>query len=245
MTNEHVTNISARRSLSLVSLLKASTVFCLVTGALWAAGDSSRKNEAPKTMVKAIVRLKGPDVKEGSFAAMPKTVYRAGPHYARIEDPPDARQQLQKLTIIAEPDAYSVNLLDKKGTHAIDQGGATDIHLPIVFDPTRKLTALNRLEFGDELEFFKNNDAVKSAGPIVNAEPTDEYQITADDGKATLVTKSGSNRPIKVSWKAANGVYEYEYMSYTELPFDPALFKKPAGVTYREMPPDDNTADPG
>ncbi len=244
MSNEDVTNRSARSSLCLKTLITVSTVFCLVTGPLWAATDSSHKTETPKTMVKAVVRLKGPDVREGSFAAMPKTVYRAGPHFARIEDPPDARQQLQKLTIIAEPDAYSVNLLDKKGTHAIDQGGAGDIHLPIVFDPTRKLTALNRLEFGDELEFFKNNDAVKTAGPIVNAEPTDEYQITADDGEATLVTKSGSNRPIKISWKAANGVYEYEYMSYSELPFDPALFKKPAGVTYREMPPD-NTTDPG
>src|SRR5690242_19932786 len=101
----------------------------------------------PATMIKMVVRLMGPGIKPGSNAALPKTIYAAGPHYARIEGPPDARQRVEKLTIIAEPDAYSVNLIDKTGTHAIDQGGANDLHLPIVlpFDLNHRLGKLDRV----------------------------------------------------------------------------------------------------
>ena len=112
----------------------------------------------PATMTKIVVRLMGPDIKPGSYAALPKTMYRAGDHYARIEAPPSSRMQSQKLVIIAEPDAYSVNLNDKKGTHAIDQGGPNDLHLPMILplDPNRQLGKLDGLEFGNELQFFED-----------------------------------------------------------------------------------------
>jgi hypothetical protein len=186
-------------------------------------------------MTKMVVRLMGPGIAPGSFAALPKTIYRAGEHYARIEDPPDARQHVQKLTIIAEPDAYSVNLIDRKGTHAIDQGGPNDLHLPVVLplDPQHKLPELDRLEFGDELNFFEDNGAKKEAGPIVNGQPTDAYKL----GSAVLVVRANTHVPIFLSWKTPEGTYRYEYIVYKELPFDPALFAKPKGIRFREIPP--------
>ena len=197
-------------------------------------------------MIKMVVRLIGPEVKPRSFAALPKTIYRAGPHYARIEDPPDARQEIHKLTIIAEPDAYSVNLIDKKGTHAIDQGGPNDLHLPVVlpFDPKHTLTNLDRLEFGDEFDFFQDAGAVKEPGPIINAKPTDAYQLKTAEGTARLVVKSGTHSPITLSWQTKDGTYKYEYISYEEIPFDASLFAKPQGITYKEIPPD-TTPEPG
>jgi len=198
----------------------------------------------PATMTKMVVRLSGPGIKPGSIAAMPKTIYRAGEHYARIEDPPDARQGIQKLMVIAEPDAYSVNLIDKKGTHAIDQGGSDDIHLPVVFDPTRKLTELNRLEFGDEFEFFQSHGATKEAGPIINAKPTDAYKLKTSQGTATLVVRGGTQIPVMLSWQTKDGTYRYEYITYQELPFNPALFAKPKGIVYKDIQPD-TTSEPG
>lgn len=189
-------------------------------------------------MTKIVVRLSGPGIKPGSIATMPKTIYRAGSHYARIEDPPDARQGIQKLTVIAEPDAYSVNLIDKKGTHAIDQGGSDDVHLPVVFDPTRKLTELNHLEFGEEFEFFQSHGAKKTAGPIINSKPTDAYQLKTEEGTATLVVRGGTHIPVFLSWQTKKGTYRYEYITYQQLPFNPALFTKPKGITYKEIPPD-------
>lgn len=195
---------------------------------------------APKTMTKMVVRLMGPGIKPESFAALPRTIYRAGPHYARMESPPDARQRQEKLTIIAEPDAYSLNLIDKKGTHAIDQGGGNDLHLPIVlpFDPKHKLGDLDRLEFGEELDFFEDAGATKKPGPIVNAKPTDAYVLQTPEGLATLVVKPETDTPVFISWPAKDGIYKYEYITYEEVPFEPALFAKPSGFELKEIPPD-------
>jgi len=200
-------------------------------------------DQPPATMTKILVRLIAPGVKPKSHSALPRTIYRAGPHYARIEDPPDSRQRIEKVTIIAEPDAYSLNLLDKTGTHAIDQGGANDLHLPIVlpFDPKHELANLDRLEFGSEFEFFEQAGATKEAGPIVNAQPTDAYVMKTPDGPATLVVKAGTETPIKLSWQMPDGTYTYEYTSYEDLPFNPRLFTKPAGIKLKEMPPDNST----
>jgi hypothetical protein len=197
-------------------------------------------NQPPATMTKMLVRLSGPGIRPKSHSALPRTIYRAGPHYARIEDPPDSRQQLEKITIIAEPDAYSFNLLDKTGTHAMDQGGPNDLHLPIVlpFDPKHRLPTLDRLEFGSEFEFFEQAGATKEAGPIINAKPTDAYVIKTAHGPATLIVKAGTEIPIKLSWRMPEGKYSYEYTSYEDVPFEPQLFAKPAGVKLKEMPRD-------
>jgi len=187
----------------------------------------------------------GPGIKPGSPSALPKVIYRAGAHHARIEDPPDARQRLQKLTIISEPDAYSVNLITKRGTHAVDQGGADDLHLPIVlpFDPKHKLSKLDRLEFGDEYSFFEEAGAEKHPGPVINSKPTDALRISSPEGNATLVLRSGTEIPITLSWHGDDGDYQYEYIEYKEVLYDASLFKRPEGITYREIQPDNSGRD--
>jgi hypothetical protein len=201
--------------------------------------------DQPTSMIKMVVRVMGPGIKPGSFPALPKTIYRAGPRYARIEDPPDARQQIHKLTIIAEPDAYSVNLIDKKGTHAREQGGSDEIHLPVVlpFDPKHELAGLDRLEFGDEVDFFDEAGATKEAGPTINGKPTDALRLRTPGGSALLLLRSSTHTPVRLSWDTKEGTYRYEYIDYKEVPFNPALFAKPAGVSYREMPPDTSARD--
>ena len=85
----------------------AGTVLAVLTPL--AHARQTPQTHPPGTMTKIVVRLMGPRIKPGSFSALPRTMYCAGPHYARVEDPPDARQHMHKLIIIAEPDAYSVN----------------------------------------------------------------------------------------------------------------------------------------
>jgi len=190
-------------------------------------------------MTKMNVRLMGPGIRPGSNAALPKLIYRSGSKYARMEDAPEARQQIEKITIIAEPDAYSVDLMGRTGTHAIDQGGPGDIHLPMVlpFDPNHKLGVLDRLEFGSELDFFVKAGAAKSAGPIINAKPTDKYTLAVDGGHAELITRDGSDVPVFMSWSSKEGTYKYEYSVYQDVPFDAKLFARPAGIKFREIPP--------
>ncbi len=225
------------------NLVVAFSVFLLPTAAQQTAQQAAGK-KAPQTMTKMVVRLMGPGIKPGSFAALPKTIYRAGDQYSRIEDPPDARQHIQKLTIIVEPGAYSVNLTDRRGTHAIDQGGPNDLHLPIVlpFDSQHQLGKLDRLEFGAEYDLFEAAGAEKQAGPTINAKPTDAYQLQTPQGPARLIVRAGAQTPIFLTWQTAEGTYKYEYISYEELPFEASLFAKPAGIQWKEMRPDSNPA---
>jgi hypothetical protein len=211
-------------------------IFCFLLAATMVAQTPP---EQPETMTKLVVRLSGPGIKPKSFSALPKTIYVAPPHYARMEDPPDARQGLQKLTIIAEPDAYSANLINHKGTHAIDKDNGNDLHVPIVlpFDLKHSCATADRLEFGRELEFFEHAGAQKKAGPIINAKPTDEYEMD----RAKLVINPQTGKPIKLTWNCGDGEYTYEYITVDELPFDPKLFQKPAGVEWKEMRPDDGS----
>lgn len=212
----------------------------LLSGILTAPVILKGADEPPSSMIRMVVRIMGPGIKPNTFPALPKTIYRAGPHRARIEDAPDARQHLQKLTIIAEPDAYSVNLIGKRGTHAIDQGGSDDLHLPIVlpFDPKHRLPNLDRLEFGSEFDFFTDADAQKEPGPEINGKPTDALRLKTPTGDAVLVLRSGTQTPVTLTWQGSDGTYKYEYIEYKEVPYDTGLFTKPAGITYREMPPD-------
>lgn len=194
---------------------------------------------APQSMTRMNVRIMGPDIKPGSYAALPKLIYRAGTTYARMENAPDAKARIQKITIIAEPDAYTVDMIDKTGTHAIDQGGPDDLHLPMVlpFDPRHELGTLDHLEFGDELEFFQKAGAARTAGPVINGKPTDAYTLQVNGATAQLITRQNSDVPVFVSWKTKSGTYKYEYSTYTDLPFDPQLFARPSGIKFREIPP--------
>jgi hypothetical protein len=211
----------------------------------WTGGVSFYADALPSEMTKMVVRLSGPGIQPNSNAALPKTIYFADPHFARIEDPPDARQGIQKLTIIAEPDAYSVNLMDKKGTHAVDEGGANDLHLPIVlpFDPKHRCGVLDKLEFGTELEFFKQAGAKQTAGPIINAQPTDLYTLKLRNVTAWLVVRDKTQAPVTLSWDAGAGKYTYEYIAVEDLPFDRSLFSKPAGIAIRDIKPDQTSDD--
>ncbi len=205
--------------------------------------SQENRAKAPETMTKMVVRLMGPGIKPGSFSALPKTIYRAGEQYARIEDPPDARQRIEKLTIIVGVDAYSVNLIDRKGTHAIAQG-SHNLYLPIVLplDPRHKLGKLDSIEFGSEYDFFQAAGATHVTGPVINAKPTDGYELKTPSGVATLVTRGGTETPVTLSWQTSDGTYKYEYITYEDVPFDAGLFAKPSGIQLKEIPPDPDAA---
>jgi len=212
--------------------MKLVSIACLLAGMAFQSAET-------KTMTKMDVRLMGPGIRPGSNAALPKLIYRAGTKYARMEEAPEASQRIEKVTIIAEPDAYSIDLMGHTGTHAIDQGGPNDMHLPMVlpFDPNHKLGPLDRLEFGEELDFFSKASATKSAGPIINGKPTDRYTLDVAGSHAELITREASDVAVFVSWTAKDGTYKYEYDTYQEVPFDAKLFSRPVGIKFREIRP--------
>jgi hypothetical protein len=73
----------------------------------------STADAAEPRMTKIVTRAISPDIKPGSFAAKPKTMYLAGKKYARVEEDVDIENKIHGLIIANEPDSWIINLVDK------------------------------------------------------------------------------------------------------------------------------------
>src|SRR5947209_3367332 len=98
-----------RAQVFLVGLVSAITVW-----------QGTSNQTSPRTMTKLVVRLESPDVPKTSFPALPKTMYRAGSRYCRIEELPDSEHGIHGLVVINEPDIWLANRLDKTAQHQVD-----------------------------------------------------------------------------------------------------------------------------
>ncbi len=121
--------MSPRFERSWGSAKSAIQLECVCAGLLTAR--SLLAQEQPRTMTKLVVHLQSPDVPEDSFGAKPKTMYRAGTGYCRIEELPDEEHGIHGLMIINEPDTWMVNLLAKTAQHYIDSGPTFNSRMPI------------------------------------------------------------------------------------------------------------------
>ncbi len=193
----------------------------------------------PEAMTKLIVRLQSPDVPEESFAAKPKTTYRAGNSYCRTEELPDPEQGIHGLLIINEPDVWMVNLFIKTGQHFVDPGPTFNCRLPIFRGEQVKSGAdlkspLLELEFGRELAYFKEKRAMQKQGPVLRDKPTSVYTSDVGDSQLLLFTTGTPERPWAVARQHGNSREIFWYVAYEQLPFDAKLFARPEGIKIEE-----------
>lgn len=192
--------------------------------------------QPPATMTKISVRLIAPATTSGSFAAQPKTFWRAGTKYARIVESPDPETHIQGLVIISEPDAWMVNLSDKSGRHVVDSGPSLVVHLPIFNRHTGEESGVNELEFGTERDFFAKHSATRLVATAIDGTPADRFEATIGKARVTLWTDAKSKKPLRVSLSDGNESEVYQYLSYDdEIPFDPLLFQPPSGIHIQEV----------
>lgn len=196
--------------------------------------------DAPKTMTKIVVQADGPDLPQDSFARKPKTIYRAGNSYCRIEEMPDPEHGIHGLTIISEPDIWMVNLATKTAQHLVDGGPTYNCRLPIFLGPVAG-TADNvnyvqlRLEFGHELEFFKKTGAIRQdPGPVLQNQRTVGYVIDMGSTRLALYTYGPNDFPLLVGRTYDKKGELIWYSGYGQVPFDPKIFAKPDGVSIVE-----------
>jgi len=184
-------------------------------------------------MTKLVVRLQSPEVPEASFAAQPKTMYRAGTGYCRIQELPDSEHGVHGLLVISEPDAWLINLLTKTAQHQVDLGPTFNCRLPVFADDMKASDAGNQLmglEFGRELAYFRERGATPRDGPTLQGKTTKSYTLTIRDSQLLLFTNGTLERPVAVARQRGSKREVYWYTTYEELPFEPKLFAKPDGV---------------
>lgn len=191
--------------------------------------------QAPETMTKLVVRLESRDVPKGSFPTLPKTVYRAGTRFCRIEELPDAEHGIHGLVVINEPDTWLVNRLDKTARHQVDPGPTFNCRLPIfVYGENMKSAAdtndpVMGLEFGQELAFFEGKGATSAPGPPLQGKVTKAYILKTGDSQLFLFTTGTPERPVAVVRERGTKHEVYWYDRYEQVPFDAKLFTKPEG----------------
>jgi hypothetical protein len=193
---------------------------------------SSFAQEPPKTMTKLEVAVEGPQIAAGSFAAKPKTMFRAGSRYCRIEEQADTENKIHGLMIINEPDFWMVNLWDKSARHGVDPGPSFNCKMPIFADDSKEVSAL---EFGLEMDFFRSKDAARHEGVVLQGKQTTQYQVEIGGSKLALFTYGSPEHPLAVGRVRANSGEIFWYSGYGEVPFDAKLFTKPEGVKIQEI----------
>jgi hypothetical protein len=217
-----------RKSALLLGILLLSTI--------------SFAQDSPATMAKIEVRLQSPDVPEGSFAALPKIMYRSGTRYCRVEESADSKNGIHGLAITNEPDAWVVNLFTNTGRHFVDPGPTFVCHLPLFSDedavsakdPSLRLLAL---EFGRELAFFKGKGATAKPGPILQTKETTAYELHVGTTTLTLFTYGPLEFPLAVMRDRGENHETYWYSGYGQVPFDAKLFAKPEGIQFEDPKP--------
>jgi hypothetical protein len=189
----------------------------------------------PKTMTKVEVQLQGPAIPAGSFAAKPRTMYRAGSRYCRVEEAPDPDHGLQGLLIVDEPGYWMANLMTKTARHGLDSGPTFNCHMPMFSDDPDKEAA--GLEFGLEMEFFKAKGATPHEGAVLQGKKTTQYQVEIGNSKLALFMYGIPERPLAVGRVRGDRGEIYWYSGYGQVPFDAKLFAKPEGLKIEEIKP--------
>jgi hypothetical protein len=192
-----------------------------------------------KIMTKMVVQLQGTDVPVESFAAKPKTMYRAGTQFCRVEEMPDPEHGIHGLMITNEPDAWMVNLETKSAQHMVDPGPSFNCRMPIFASfllqiPQDEAKQFGALEFGYELDFFKTKGASPHPGGILQGKETMSYKLQFGESSVALFTYGTPERPLAAAWIRGEKHEIFWYSGYGELNFDPKLFAKPDHVTIED-----------
>jgi hypothetical protein len=206
--------------------------FCVLSAL--ALGQQPSNETPPATMTKVVVHLQSPDVPEGSFAAQPKTMYRAGTRYCRIEEMPDTEHGIHGLVVINEPDAWLINLLSKTAKYQADPGPTFNCRLPVFVSDRKSATdardQMTGLEFGREITYFQEKGATSRPGPIFQGKSTKAYTVEIGDSQLLLFTSGTPEKPVAIARQHGNKRDVYWYGTYEEVPFDSKLFTKPDDI---------------
>jgi len=197
---------------------------------------------ADKKMKKIVTRNITPGVEKEPFSTLPLTSYLFSDKYGRIEEQLDEKLQLQGLIIINTPDIWMVNLRNKTGKHLVDFDPNSSFHSPIISGLDTK-DNLSKLEYGQELEFMKKNNAQVSQIEI-EKKNYDLYSLEMLGTKIELIVKKVKQVPHIVRvFKDQKIILAIAYDEYnTNLKPDLSLFDPPEDIKIVEVSTDPNQA---
>jgi hypothetical protein len=196
---------------------------------------------SPPKLLRIVTQDVSPGVPAGSFATQPKTVYRLGKTYARVEEADDREHKIHGLIVVNSPDSWMVNLAEGTGRHAHDPDRDSKVRMPVL-EPSMFSGSLPpemlKLEIGCEVGFF---NSWKSPVAVLKTPGGNKIKqaFGIGDFMLILMRDSSSGPPeMLVLFRKDEIVLALKYLSYEEVTQpDMKLFAKPDGVKFEEAGP--------
>jgi len=173
-------------------------------------------------------RLAGKGIEAESFDAQVKKLWRIGSSYLRFDDAPNPVTKIHGLIIVAEPDIWIVDRNTNQAQHTVDPGPNYKIHFPLF--ASESSAKLRQLEFGRELQFFRENGATEMPAQEVDGIKCKLLRLELDGDEVTLFLKTDET-PLQVAVKSPDYEYALRFLRYEpDRKPDRALFQLPPGV---------------
>jgi hypothetical protein len=190
---------------------------------------------APPGLFKAVTSMEAPDVPEGHFFGVPKTLYRSGDKLGRVEEAKNPQTGLHLLVVVSDPDVWIVDLAGKRGRYVRDPGPTYIFRARIFSEGTVKSAFIRAFEIGCELQWLREAGAKSAA--TTHAKLGKVNRLEFSEGAESLVVFERSGRPLRMEFLTEGKlVLAMNYHSYeTGLQAQPALFARPQGIPF-EMP---------
>lgn len=182
---------------------------------------------APEQLLKIVTTADQPGQDPKAFAGQPKTLWRLGEKYARLEEPLNPETRVHLLVVISEPDIWMVDRTTAKGRHLVDPGPRFVAQVPLFAELTTGIWP--GLELGCEARFFRGHGAT-----ALHKEDSIVYLLKDGDLKVRLFTDL-NDKPLRAEAERGEFKRGVDFLSYEILPeLDPKLFERPEGVAYEE-----------
>jgi len=183
---------------------------------------------ADDTMLYVEYRLTGKQIAKDSFDAQTKRVWRIGNQYLRFEDAPNPATKIHGLIIVAEPDIWIVDRNSNQAQHTVDPGPNYKVHFPVLAsEPSDKL---RELEFGRELEYFREHGATEMPAQEVDGVKCRPFRLEIEDREVTLYVRT-DDTPLQILVKSPQYEYAMRFLRYEpQRKPDKSLFALPPGV---------------
>ena len=217
--------------------MKSHWKFCLGFMIALASVAAPTSWAAQPSITKITVEMILPNITGDLLPAKPKTIYRAGNKYARMEEKRDSLGGDQTLIITNEPDSWVINLSDKTGRHQVDAGPKFDTHAPIFWTTSgQPEPEFVELEFANELKFFDKDRALELKPRKVDGKKCKAFSIKTGPHEAILLLNPKNGKPLQIElMKFGRLVATAKYLGYeTGLPFKASYFQPPAGIKLTE-----------
>jgi hypothetical protein len=177
-------------------------------------------------------RLAGKQIQADSFDAQIKKVWRIGTRYLRFEDAPNPVTKIHGLIIVAEPDIWIIDRNTNQAQHTIDPGPNYKIRFPLLASESSE--KLRQLEFGSELQFFRDNNATELPAQEIEGIKCKPLRLEIEGEEVTLYLKT-DDTPLQVTVKSPDYEYTMRFIRYEpDRRPDKSLFQLPPGVQLKK-----------